>query len=456
MSRFLLLLALSFFLGLLAQPALAQQPLFNSADTELTAPYALPPNLGGRVMDMAYTKDGKLIVAWVEYRQNQDDRIVVASFDPVLGRWTLFSSFPYFRRVLELGLTVPQRLSPDPAKNRIYIVAHVAQNIGYAADGEWIMLISGPMDQPWGTPDANGWPKHGGPGKMRVVGDLPQLPVRSWRRMHPTVACVPTQGDDFTEYTVEMVFAFSEQVSGEESILWSRSKTYGTTLEPTLRITGPQQSSNIHGAPQLRTGTYRHPSAACDSKNAALAVGFQDDVRRVVHILGGQPHNKLQYSFGTPANDGKDEIAPSLATYDKRIYFTCLEGPVQSTGSMDMGLYEGLYYDSTSFRRLSRVHTRAITPGDIDVREGEVLIAARLQTDNVPGSGGPVFALRGSPQPGASFTQEVVSDNFTLCVEPRVAITPNSVFPPQASFGYTSRDWTKTGAVDAGWVYVDL
>ena len=30
------------------------------------------------------------------------------------------------------------------------------------------------------------------------------------------------------------------------------------------------------------------------------------------------------------------------------------------------------------------------------------------------------------------------------------------MFPPQASFGYTSRDWTKTGAVDAGFVLVDL
>ncbi|MBK8178242.1 MAG: hypothetical protein IPK67_04980 [Planctomycetes bacterium] len=455
MSRLLVWFTLSFLFSLAARPAEAQAQL-NSPDLELTVPFALPPPLGGRVMDMAYTKDGRLIAAWVEYRDHQDDRLVVASFDPPLGRWTLYSSFPYFRRVLEIGLTVPQRLSPDPAKNRIYIVAHVAQDIGLGADGEWILLISGPLDRPWGTPDANGWPKSGGPGKMRVVGDLPQLPMRSWRRMHPTVACVPTVGDDFTEYTVELAFAFSELASGQESILWSRSRTYGTTLEPTQRITGPQQSPSIRNAQQLRTGAYRHPSVACDSKNAVLAIGFQDDVRQVVHVLGGKPDSLLEYAFGTPENDGKEERAPSLATYDRRIYFTCLEGPVQSTGSMDLWLYDGLYFDSTSFRRLSRVHTRALSPGDLDVREGEVLVAARIQTDNVPGSGGPVMALRGSLQPGGSFTQETVSDHFTAGVEPRVAITPNSVFPPQASFGYTTRDWTKTGGVDAGFVFVDL
>jgi hypothetical protein len=358
--------------------------------------------------------------------------------------------------VLEIGIAVPERPSNDPATRKIYIAAHVAQNIGMGADGEWMILISGPMDTPWGFPNASGWPKNGGPGKMVVVADLPQQPVRSWRRMHPNVACVPIVPYDFTDYTVELVFAFSEQASQEESILWSRSTNYGKSLQPTKRITGPQQAVTVYNSWDLKTGSYRHPSAVSDSRNGALVIGFQDDVRKNVHIIGGEPQVGLSYAFGTPENDGRDEFAPQLAAYDRDTFFTCLEGPANSTGSRNMGAYTGRYYDATSLKRLGLVHSRALTPGDIAVREGEIFIAARLQTDNVPGSGGPVHALRGFPHPGTVFSVERVSDYFSACEQPRVAITQNNVVPGLASFGYTTRDWSKTGGIEAGYVYVDL
>lgn len=247
-----------------------------------------------------------------------------------------------------------------------------------------------------------------------MVGDLPQLPMRSWRRMHPTVACVPTVGgNDFTEYTVELAFAFSELASGQESILWSRSRTYGTTLEPTQRITGPQQSPSIRNAQQLRTGAYRHPSVACDSKNAVLAIGFQDDVRQVVHVLG-KPDSLLEYAFGTPENDGKGQerccsLPPMTGAFTSRAWKDRCRARVRWTS----GCTTVCTSTRPRFAASAECTPVPFRPATSTCARVEVLVAARIQTDNVPGSGGPVMALRGSLQPGGSFTQETVSDHFT-------------------------------------------
>ncbi len=427
--------------GLVATRSLAQ----NDPDIDLWGSFATQPGNPGRMMDMAYTGDGALIVAFVEYVPGPgDDRIVVARREPAGGAFWLISNHAYgFRNVLELSLSVPGRHSSGASMNRVYIAVHFATDVGTGTDWEWAALISGPYDKKWNNP-----------GRMAVAQDLGQ-PSSSWRAWNPSVAVVPTGPMDFSDHDAVLCFAFPEP--GGTSIVRATSLDQGKNLLPSLRVAGPGSSGAAGSGPiDLRQGAYANPSVASDDRNAFLVLGLQDDTRGTVHLVHAEPDSSITtYTFGTLQNDNRRELAPRVASDDNWVVFTCLTDPIAPNGGgRPIYWYSGRSFDTGSWGQRGSLHWRSMTAADVCLREGQMYVAARCRTDNNT-TVAPVLAFD-APRDGGQVQMAQVSDYLSWTVQPRVAVTRDGLMPARESQGYTTRDWTKTFQPDGGYVQLDL
>ena len=444
-SRMMLLALAVTLVSIQAAPALAQ----NDADIEIALQFTTDPGHPGRMLDMVYTEDGLLVVAFAELVPGaQSDRLVVAVRDTATGAWTLLSNSAYmFDHILELSLAVPGQILGDPSKDRVYIAVHFAADLGHPVEDEFVALVSGPVHTKWR-----------GPGRVAYVSDLPQ-PASSWVSMHPTVAVVPLVHDDFTQHVVELVFMYPE-IPGNTggSIYRARSADYGHRLGPSIKLAGPGASGvRGRGTEVLAGRSYGHPSVVSDDLNAFVVIAFEDRDRDSVHVVSGpSAAHSLSYTFGTPEYDRRAERAPVLAAAHGAVNFTCLTDLYDPYGGSVMIWYHGLAWDTPSFRELAPLHDRAVSAGDIEVREGRAYITARCHLDNGK-SGTAIVVFEGRrDDPGARLQAVPVNDHPSFTVQPRVAVTPDGFRHGLESYGYTTRDWTRTGGLDGGYVNIDL
>lgn len=298
--------------GLLAPRGAAQ----DDPDIDLWTPFAGHPGLAGRMMDMAYTGDGALIVAYVEHVPGPgDDRVVILRREPSGGAFQQISDHAYgFEHALELSLAVPGRHTGDPHRDKVYVAVHFATDVGTGTDWEWAALISGRYDQKWKNP-----------GRLAVAADVGQ-PSASWRAWSPSVAVVPAAPQDFSHHAAVLAFAFPQPAG--TGIVRATSVDLGRNLQPSVHVAGPN-AGGVTGLGQLdlSLGSYASPAAASDDRNAYLALAFQDDDRDVVHVLGASPASPGSFhAHSTPQIDGRRELAPRLA---------CDGGPVQSAPVSD-------------------------------------------------------------------------------------------------------------------------
>lgn len=402
-----------------------------------------------RMLDLETLSDGRLVAAYLEHVPGGNDRVVVMTRDPQTYAWSLLlNSGGYTTRILELALAVPAQLTGDPKLDRAYVALHMAQNVGYATDSEWMGLLSGPLDA--------AWPQNMGKLKFVVMPNLPDgQPATARTMFHPSIAVVPSQPGDFSSHRVEMVFNFPEVPSAQGgSVFRVTSKDFGHTIGAPVRLAGPGQTGVASGNNLLGGSYFDHASAVSDDQNASLVVAFADRTAKVVHVVSGSSgQTKLKPLFSTPAGLNKDN-APMLATHDGLVFMTCLTGDVHPQGGARLIWYRGNSFDGSAWKELGTLHGRAATPADIDLREDVAYIAARCYSDNV-GKGAPVHAIVVPTNQLTPPAATIVSQGTVDGVQPRVSVAPENWGQPFTVFGWSTLDWV-SGPLPAGTtVYID-
>lgn len=412
----------------------------NDPDLLVSDLFKLDPSHRSRVLDMETLSDGRLIVAYVEYVPSANDRVVVMSRDPQTLQWKLLlNSGGYTRRILELDLAVPTKLTGDPKLDRAYIGLHLAENVGARtswgwSEWEWVALLSGPLDTPW--------PQNMGKLKYVVMPHVPDgQPVAPRSHFRPSVAVVPVNPGDFSSHRVEMVFKFPENPNLSGGSIYRVSSTdYGHTVGAPVKLAGPGQKGISGGNSQLVGDRFEHASALSDDQNAALVVAFGDMTEKVVHVVANRATEpKLVPLYSTPTGHNSDS-APMLAEHDGLVYMTCLTGDQHPVQGVRLVWYQGNSYDGSSWSELGTLHDRAATPAAIEIVEDIAYVAVRCFTDNVPGAA-PVHAIVVPTNLFNPPVATVISQGIVEGIQPRVALAPEGSGQSFTVFGWSTIDW---------------
>ncbi|MEM8713403.1 MAG: hypothetical protein AAGG01_20860 [Planctomycetota bacterium] len=434
-------------LGASARAARLPQAVTPRPDVDLTAMFQHGAGQEGRVMDMAYTSNGYLVVAYSEHAPGQaSDRLVVAHRTPQ-GAWELLSNQRYgLGHILELKLAVPERGDGrDPKKDRVYIAVHVASDVGLGqrpggdpAELEAIGLVSGP----WLTP----WNGVGRASFALVNGE--QVPPRWRETWTPGIACVPVGSTAQGNYAIELAYAHPIGESGSGmGIYRTWSSDFGRSLEDPLQLAGPEPDFPCR--PELCGDEYRSPSLTADWRRSRIVVAMEDRSADVVHVAGawpGQPLIELLHSTEGLSPSGTQVVdrTPVIVSSEGDLvmtHLTLVPGATLPFAAIQLLSGNPITGDLQPMRQ---IHSRAATACDVDLKGEHVFLTARVYEDDQWPQQAFLRAWDLPLNDATAFPLTVLpADRINECVHPRIAA--RHAGEPWASVGYGQRDWLGPG-----------
>ncbi|MCK6446944.1 MAG: hypothetical protein L6Q99_11170 [Planctomycetes bacterium] len=386
--------------------------------------------------DMAYTADGHLLVAFVQYRPNWSDALIVGDFNPATGVWTkLCDQVMGIDNIDAIELAVPPVKYGENLRDRWYVAMSM---IDPPQSGSNTLTMY--------TALARGWFTKKGV-SIAYFQNSPPNGSNFGGSRHPTLTLTPTKHGDWTDYAVDVFVKCVEgTLSNDGTIYRATSLNYGNSFAYEQRVAGSGGTMIALDGSVLDTGEFDHPAACTDFQGGTTLIAFEDPARGTVRIGSSAPGGVFQEIFET-AKDGRPEYEPAIVAVDNDVNLTCRAGALDSKGTALMTWYAGTPLGL--FTELSPLYHRALGEADILAHESDAYVAVL----GLPDVGGArtVFALEGDrDNPFATLTPVDVLDKGSAS-RARVAITPPGVQPFRRSYAWMA----ESGAGTPG-VWLDL
>ena len=371
-------------------------------------------NRGSRAIDAAYTAEGKLLMAFAEDHVNQPDHLLIVEHDLAKGTYTrMLDRHVMMDDIEEIALVVPPENTGSSNRDRWYVVASASnQSKGAGSPPDhWLMLISGRL---------------GVKNDMRLCFQNGLEPLTNHvSEVQPTIALTPNAGS-WTDDSVEIAFAWSDAKIPTRSIYRATSTDYGNWLSDLERVAGP-------GGTALDVNTAcLNPSLAGDATNRTTVLAFEDTAGAVVHVAAAYPGSDMRIVWSTPSG-GAPEHDPRIAANDAELNLVFRSGVPSPEGMAELHWMHGDVHGGNFL--LPTLSQRAITTGEIMLRDGEAYVAALTLPD--AGLDPVVTAFE------ADWTDVLtpvigirVSDGLKPAGVPHVFVTPEGVDPEFASYAW--------------------